>query len=104
MSATPTVSAKGKLTLSEGVLKHLGVEPGDKVVIAKLPGGKINISAAPRGSITEAFGFLKRKGQSGPFDRANQGCNDTRLVGRNASRHTPSREEVGLPSRLSVFA
>ena len=58
-----TVTAKGQVTLRKDLLKHLGVQPGEKVVVDKLPGGRIEVKATrPTGKISDAFGFLKRKG------------------------------------------
>jgi bifunctional DNA-binding transcriptional regulator/antitoxin component of YhaV-PrlF toxin-antitoxin module len=63
--STLTVSAKGQITLRRDLLKHLGIQPGAKVAVEKLPDGRIEIKAArPTGKISDAFGFLKRK--SGP--------------------------------------
>jgi bifunctional DNA-binding transcriptional regulator/antitoxin component of YhaV-PrlF toxin-antitoxin module len=60
-----TVTAKGQVTFRRAVLEHLGVRPGDKISIDKLPGGRIEVrAAAPMGRISDAFGFLKR--QDGP--------------------------------------
>jgi AbrB family looped-hinge helix DNA binding protein len=59
---TLTVTAKGQVTLRKDLLRHLGVEPGEKIAVDKLPDGRIEIRAArPRGKISEAFNFLKRK-------------------------------------------
>jgi bifunctional DNA-binding transcriptional regulator/antitoxin component of YhaV-PrlF toxin-antitoxin module len=56
-----TVTAKGQVTLRRDVLRHLGVEPGDKIDVEKLPNGRIEVRAVrPAGQISEAFGFLKR--------------------------------------------
>jgi bifunctional DNA-binding transcriptional regulator/antitoxin component of YhaV-PrlF toxin-antitoxin module len=60
--STLTITAKGQVTLRKDILKHLGVEPGAKIVVDKLPDGRIQVKAAPTGSITAAFGMLKRKG------------------------------------------
>jgi bifunctional DNA-binding transcriptional regulator/antitoxin component of YhaV-PrlF toxin-antitoxin module len=58
-----TVTAKGQITLRKDLLKHLGVQPGEKIAVDKLPGGRIEVKATrPTGKISEAFGFLKRKG------------------------------------------
>ncbi len=58
---TLTVTAKGQVTLRRDVLQHLGVEPGDKIDVEKLPNGRIEVRAVrPAGRISEAFGFLKR--------------------------------------------
>ena len=63
--STLTVTAKGQMTLRKDVLKHLGVHPGEKVSVDKLPDGRIEMKAArPTGKISDVFGFLKRK--SGP--------------------------------------
>jgi AbrB family looped-hinge helix DNA binding protein len=61
--STLTVTAKGKVTLRKDILKHLGVHPGDKIAVDKLPDGRIEVKAArPAGKISDAFGFLKKKG------------------------------------------
>ncbi|MDZ4740063.1 MAG: AbrB/MazE/SpoVT family DNA-binding domain-containing protein [Alphaproteobacteria bacterium] len=62
MSSALTVTSKGQVTLRKDILKHLGVEPGEKIVVDKLPDGRVQVKAAPGGSITAAFGLLKRKG------------------------------------------
>jgi AbrB family looped-hinge helix DNA binding protein len=57
-----TITSKGQVTLRKDLLRHLGVEPGDKVAVDKLPDGRIAIKAArPRGKISDAFNFLKKK-------------------------------------------
>jgi bifunctional DNA-binding transcriptional regulator/antitoxin component of YhaV-PrlF toxin-antitoxin module len=56
-----TITAKGQVTLRKEVLVHLGVQPGDKISVEKLPSGRIVVSAArPVGRISDAFGFLQR--------------------------------------------
>ena len=58
-----TVTAKGQVTLRKDVLEHLGVHPGEKITVHKLPDGKIEVKAArPTGKISDVFGLLKRKG------------------------------------------
>jgi AbrB family looped-hinge helix DNA binding protein len=60
--STPTVTAKGKVTLGKDILKHLGVQPGEKITVNKLPNGRIELKAArPTGKILDVLGFLKRK-------------------------------------------
>ena len=62
---TLTVNAKGQLTLRKDLLKHLGVHPGEKITVNKLPDGRIELKAArPTGKISDAFGFLKKNGPS----------------------------------------
>ncbi len=61
--STHPVTAKGQVTLGKDLLKHLGVNPGEKITVDKLPDGRIEVKAAqPAGTISDAFGFLKRKG------------------------------------------
>src|SRR5260370_25701314 len=63
--STLIVTAKGQVTLRKGLLRHLGVRPGDKITVDKLPDGRIEMKAKrPTGNISDFFGFLKRK--SGP--------------------------------------
>jgi AbrB family looped-hinge helix DNA binding protein len=58
-----TVTAKGQVTLRKDLLEHLGVRPGQRVSVEKLPDGRIEVKAAPpTGKISDAFDFLKRKG------------------------------------------
>ncbi len=60
--STLTVTAKGQVTLRKDLLKHLGVNPGEKITVDKLPDGRIEVKAArPAGKISDAFGFLKKK-------------------------------------------
>jgi bifunctional DNA-binding transcriptional regulator/antitoxin component of YhaV-PrlF toxin-antitoxin module len=60
--STLTVTAKGQVTLRRELLKHLGVEPGEKIVVDKLPAGRIEIRASrPKRKISDVFDFLKRE-------------------------------------------
>lgn len=59
MSTTLTVTAKGQVTLKKEILEHLGVSPGEKIVLDKLPDGKFQMRAKPTGKISDAFGVLK---------------------------------------------
>jgi bifunctional DNA-binding transcriptional regulator/antitoxin component of YhaV-PrlF toxin-antitoxin module len=59
---TLTVTAKGQVTLRKDLLAHLGVRPGERISVDKLPGGRIAVAAArPAGDIAEVFDFLKRE-------------------------------------------
>jgi bifunctional DNA-binding transcriptional regulator/antitoxin component of YhaV-PrlF toxin-antitoxin module len=76
---TLTVTAKGQVTLRKDLLEHLGVHPGDKISIQKLPGGRVEVKAAqPTGNISDAFGFLKakRKGRSLSIEEMNEIISD----------------------------
>lgn len=60
-----TVTTKGQVTFRKDVLKHLGVHPGEKITVDKLPDGRIEVKAArPTGRISAVFNFLKR--ENGP--------------------------------------
>ena len=60
--STLTVTAKGQVTLRKDILKHMGVHPGEKIAVDKLPDGRIEVKAArPAGKISDAFNFLKRR-------------------------------------------
>lgn len=61
---TLTVTAKGQVTLRKDLLAHLGVHPGEKISVDKLPDGRIEVKAAgPTGTIADVFNLLKRDGQ-----------------------------------------
>lgn len=57
-----TVTAKGQVTFRRDMLEHLGVRPGDKLAVHKLPDGRIEVRAAGAGSIADLFGALKQEG------------------------------------------
>lgn len=57
-----TINAKGQIALPNDVLAHLGLRPGEKIVLRKLRNGLIEVRAARRmGAITDLFGKLNRK-------------------------------------------
>ena len=61
---TLTVTAKGQVTLRKDVLQHLGVQPGEKISLDKMPNGQFVVRAAgATGKISDVFGMLKRPGQ-----------------------------------------
>lgn len=63
--STLSVTSKGQITLRKDLLAHLGVRPGEKIAVEKLPDGRVEIKAArPAGRISDVFGTLKR--ESGP--------------------------------------
>ena len=41
-----TVTAAGQVTLQTDVLQHLRVQPGEKIVVDKLPDGRMEVRAA----------------------------------------------------------
>jgi antitoxin PrlF len=59
-----TVTAKGQITLRKELLRHLGVRPGEKIIVDTLPDGRIEVRAEKAtGKISDMFGMLKRPGQ-----------------------------------------
>ncbi len=75
---TLTVTAKGQVTLRKDLLHHLGVHPGEKIDIQKLPDGRIEVKAAPPGGqISDVFNILKRDhAPSLSIEEINQIAND----------------------------
>ncbi len=60
--ASLTVTTKGQVTLKRDLLQHLGVEPGERIDIEKLPNGELRVRAAqPIGSIDGFIGLLAGK-------------------------------------------
>lgn len=71
---TLTITAKGQVTLRKDLLRHLGVQPGEKISVDMLPDGRIEVKAAhPAGKISDVFNFLKRaNGPSLSIEEINQ--------------------------------
>lgn len=71
--STLTVTTKGQITLRKDLLRHLGVHPGEKVTVDKLPDGRIEVKGArPTGKISDVFDFLRREnGQSLSIEEIN---------------------------------
>lgn len=60
--ASLTVTVKGQVTLKRDFLHHLGVKPGERVELEKLPGGELRVRAArPRNTIDGFLGLLSGK-------------------------------------------
>ena len=59
---TLTVTARGQVTFRKDVLQHLGIKPGEKIEVDKLPDGRIALRAAkPSGTIDSFLGLLAGK-------------------------------------------
>lgn len=57
-----TVTARGQVTFRKDVLHHLGIRPGDKIELDKLPDGRVTLRAArPAGTIDGFIGLLSGK-------------------------------------------
>ena len=60
--ATLTVTRRGQVTFRKDVLQHLGIEPGGKIEVELLPGGRGTVKAAQKkGSIDDFIGSLAGK-------------------------------------------
>jgi antitoxin PrlF len=59
---TLTVTARGQVTFRKDVLQHLGVHPGEKIELDKLPDGRVALRAArPSGTIDHFLDLLAGK-------------------------------------------
>ena len=59
---TLTVTARGQVTFRKEILQHLGIQPGDRIQIDLLPGGRAEVRAAEGGASFQALhGLLKGK-------------------------------------------
>lgn len=62
MTITLTVTAKGQITLRKEVLRHLGVQPGDKLNVDLLKDGRMQIRPKCGTSAETIFGMLAKPG------------------------------------------
>jgi len=60
--STLSVTSEGQITLSNELLKHLGVRAGNEIAVRMLPGGVVEMRAAGQtGQISDVFGLFKNK-------------------------------------------
>lgn len=60
--ATLTVTERGQVTFRKDLLKHLGINAGEKIEVEMMPEGKVTLSASrPRGTIKDFYGVLAGK-------------------------------------------
>jgi len=60
--STLSVTSKGQITLRPDLLQHIGIQPGEKVEVLKLPHGELRIKAKKKTQpINNVFGLLKDK-------------------------------------------
>ena len=60
--ASVAVTVKGQVTLKRDLLQHLGVQPGERIELEKLPGGELRIRATrPAGTIDHFFQTVDAK-------------------------------------------
>lgn len=74
MGTTLKVTAKGQVTLRKELLDHLGIGPGDRIVVDFLPSGRAEVRAAnPKGTIESFIGCLRNPdGPSLSIDEINE--------------------------------
>jgi bifunctional DNA-binding transcriptional regulator/antitoxin component of YhaV-PrlF toxin-antitoxin module len=59
---TLTVTARGQVTFRKDVLQHLGIRPGERIELNKLPDGRVSLKAMrPSGKIDSFLGLLAGK-------------------------------------------
>lgn len=59
---TLTVTARGQVTFRKDVLRHLGIRPGERIELDKLPDGRVTLKAMrPAGTIDGFLGLLAGK-------------------------------------------
>ena len=71
---TFTVTARRQVTFTKDVLQHLGIRPGERIELDKLPDGRVSLRAMrPSGKIDSFLGMLagKRK-KVATLDEINQ--------------------------------
>ena len=75
---TLTVTARGQVTFRKDVLQHLGIKPGEKIEVDKLPDGRVALRAArPPGTIDGFLGLLAGKSSKvATLDEINQAASD----------------------------
>lgn len=75
MTRTLTVTAKGQVTLRRELLGHLGVRPGDRIVVDLLPSGRAELRAASS-DLSAFFGCLPARGKSVSIEAMNRAIED----------------------------
>jgi bifunctional DNA-binding transcriptional regulator/antitoxin component of YhaV-PrlF toxin-antitoxin module len=54
------ITVKGQVTLKRDLLQYLGIKPGERIEVEKMPAGELRLRAArPAGSIEGFIGILK---------------------------------------------
>lgn len=55
--ASLKITMKGEVTLTQDLLQHLGIKPGERIDFDKMPGGELRVRAArPAGTIENFIG------------------------------------------------
>ena len=75
---TLTVTSRGQVTFRKEVLRHLGIQPGEKIELELIPGGR-GVLKAPRPSmkINAFLGLLAgRARKTATIDQINQAAEE----------------------------
>ncbi len=68
-----TVTTKGQVTLRKDVLQHLGVVPGEKIAVEKLPDGRVEVRAGTEDrQDLGCLRFPEKRAGAFPVDRGNK--------------------------------
>jgi antitoxin PrlF len=69
-----TITAKGQVTLKQDLLNHLGVGPGERIEVDKLPESRIIVRAVSQdGTMADFIGCLsQRDGRKLTIDEINE--------------------------------
>ena len=75
---TLTVTSRGQVTFRKEILQHLGIQPGEKIELELLPGGRGVLQAARRSKKISGFlGLLAgRTKKTATIDQINQAIED----------------------------
>ena len=75
---TLTVTTRGQVTFRKEILQHLGIQPGEKIEIELLPGGRGVLTAArPAKKINGFLGLLAgRTKKTASIDQINQAAEE----------------------------
>jgi bifunctional DNA-binding transcriptional regulator/antitoxin component of YhaV-PrlF toxin-antitoxin module len=62
LTITLNVTSRGQVTFRKDVLQHLGIRPGERIELNKLPDGRVSLRAMrPSGKIDSFLGLLAGK-------------------------------------------
>ena len=107
MGTTLTITAKGQVTLRKDVLRHLGVKPGEKVVVDFLPDSRAELRAAKSPATIGGFvGCLRQPGsRTRVFGARDPGSKSRALlfpISTSSAFLRPSSDVPSLVRRLRV--
>jgi len=69
---TLTVIARGQVRFRKDVLQHLGIRPGERIELDKLPGGRVMLRAGRPSGTIDGFRGCSRQDQEDRDHRRDQ--------------------------------